>query len=64
MAGTNWSGSHDKRQCVGGLDKDSIDNIIQKIRNPCDFNVIRLTFSIQMVYENPIIDKKLTSANP
>ena len=35
-----------------------------KIRNPCDFNVIRLTFSIQMAYENPIIDKKLTSANP
>ena len=40
---------------MGGLDKISLSRIIKTIKNGIDMNVIRLTFSIQMVQDNPII---------
>lgn len=63
LAGTNWSGGHAERQCAGGLDCLPIKEICQKIRKTFDMNVVRLTFSLQMFYDNILIPQKYVSAN-
>jgi endoglucanase len=34
------------------------------IKDVLDFNVVRLTFSLQMFYDDNVVDQKLISANP
>jgi hypothetical protein len=55
LSGVNWSGCHAERHCVGGLDYQPLEKIVQCIREVLDFNVIRLTFSLQMFYDNNVI---------
>ena len=64
LAGVNWSGSHETRECVGGLDKAHRYDIIKLVRKEFDFNTIRLTFSLEMFFENRVIDEKYLSCNP
>jgi hypothetical protein len=51
------------RHCVSGLEYRRLGDICRELRT-LGFNSIRLTFSLQMLYENPIIDQKHLSANP
>ena len=41
-----------------------MDELAMEIRKKFDMNCIRLTFSLQMFYDNNIIDQKLIQANP
>ena len=52
LAGTNWSGGHAKRHCVAGLDRLPLAQLCRKIKDELCMNVIRLTFSLQMFYDN------------
>ena len=64
LAGTNWSGGHASRHCVAGLDRQPIGEILKKIKHEFGMNVIRLTFSLQMFYDDNIIPEHLVRANP
>jgi hypothetical protein len=64
LAGVNWSGGHAERHCVGGLDCQPLRKIAEYIRRDLDFNVVRLTFSLQMFYDDNVVQEKLISANP
>ena len=64
LAGTNWSGGHAKRHCVAGLDRLPLSQLCQKIKKDLGMNVVRLTFSLQLFYDNNIIPNNLLSANP
>lgn len=64
LAGVNWSGGHAERHCVGGLDKQKLSDICKMIRKDLDLNSVRLTFSLQMFYDNNVIDFQLIKANP
>jgi hypothetical protein len=64
LAGVNWSGCHAERHCVGGLDCRPLEDIVRCIREELGFNTVRLTFSLQMFYDNNVISNNLISANP
>lgn len=64
LAGVNWSGCHAERHCVGGLEYRTLQEIVKFIKDDLDFNVIRLTFSLQMFFDDNVVDQKLISANP
>ena len=55
LAFVNWSGSHMCRHCVDGLEFRNLNELCEEIRNTLGFNGVRLTFSLQMYYENPVI---------
>jgi hypothetical protein len=56
LAGGNWSGGHMGRHCVDGLEFRSLRDIAMDIRFKFKMNCIRLTYSLQLIYDNNIID--------
>jgi hypothetical protein len=63
LAGVNWSGAHMCRHCVDGLEFRKLRDICREIRS-LGFNCVRLTFSLQLFFDNNQIDKKFLRANP
>jgi hypothetical protein len=55
LAGGNWSGGHMCRHCVDGLECRPMRDIAMDIRYKFKMNCIRLTFSLQLFYDNNII---------
>ena len=64
IAGVNWSGGHAERHCVAGLECQSLRELCRYIKKELDFNTVRLTYSLQMFYDNNVIPSKLLAANP
>jgi len=64
IAGANWSGGHMKRHCVGGLDRRPLNELCKDIRTKFGMNCVRLTFSLQLLRDNNVIDNSLISKNP
>ena len=48
---------------VNGLDRQSIDNIANTIAS-LGFNCVRLSFSLEQFYDNPLIEASRLTANP
>lgn len=59
----NWSGAHMCRHCVDGLECRRLQDLCREVRQ-FGFNCIRLTYSLQMYYDNPVIPDKYLTANP
>ena len=64
LAGVNWSGGHAERHCVAGLECRNLRDMCRYIRKELDFNTVRLTFSLQMFYDNNIIKDAHLDADP
>lgn len=64
LAGVNWSGGHAERHCVGGLDYQKLADICKIIRKDLDLNSVRLCFSLQMYFDNNVIEERHIKANP
>lgn len=64
LAGVNWSGGHAERHCVAGLECRTLRELCRYIRKELDFNTVRLTFSLQLFFDNNVIDDKLIRADP
>ena len=64
LAGGNWSGAHMCRHCVDGLECRPMRDIAMDIRFKFKMNVIRLTYSLQLIFDNDIIPAKYLLANP
>ena len=63
LASINWYGASDELFVCGGLDtrhRNAIATLIRRL----GFNSVRLPYSDELVYENPIIDAALLTANP
>ena len=52
-----------ERYVVNGLDTVDINEIAQDIAN-YGFNCVRLTFSLEMFYKDPVVSEDAISANP
>ncbi len=50
----NWSGAHMCRHCPDGLECRKLEDLCAEIRK-FGFNCIRLTYSLQMYFDNPVI---------
>ena len=59
----NWYGAHMEGFVVNGLDVRPVDDIAQTIAS-LGFNCIRLPFSLEQFYDNPIVEASRLSANP
>lgn len=64
LAGGNWSGGHMCRHCVDGLECRPLRDIAMDIRYKFKMNCIRLTYSLQLFYDNNIVPEKYLKANP
>ena len=64
IAGANWSGGHLGRHSVSGLEKRPLKDIVLDIKNVFKLNAIRLTYSLQLIYENNVIPDRYLKANP
>ena len=64
LAGGNWSGAHMCRHCVDGLECRPLRDIAMDIRYKFQMNCIRLTYSLQMFFEDRPVPAKYLSANP
>jgi hypothetical protein len=64
LAGGNWSGGHMERHCVDGLECRKLRDIALDIRFKFKMNCIRLTYSLQLIFDNNIIEEKYLKANP
>lgn len=64
LAGGNWSGAHMCRHTVDGLEMRPLRDIAMHIRYKFKMNCIRLTYSLQMYYDNNKVDPKYLKANP
>ncbi len=64
LAGTNWSGGHAERQCPAGLDRVHISSICKSIKETFGMNSVRLTFSLQMFFDNKKIPNRHVKENP
>lgn len=63
LASINWSGAHMCRHCISGLEYRRLADLCKEVRS-MGFNCVRLTFSLQMLYENPVVPSKFLTANP
>jgi endoglucanase len=63
LACVNWYGAHMERYVVDGLDVQSIDFIADRIKS-LGFNCVRLVYSLDMIYLNPIVSRSAISSNP
>lgn len=64
LAFVNWSGAHMCRHCVDGLECRKLEDICDEIRANFGFNGVRLNFSLQMYFDNPVVSPKYLTANP
>ena len=64
LAGGNWSGAHMKRHCVDGLECRPMRDIAEHIRHKFGMNCIRLTYSLQMIYDDNVVPPEYLKANP
>lgn len=64
LAGGNWSGGHMCRHCVDGLECRPLKDIAMDIRFKFKMNCIRLTYSLQLIYDNNVVPEKYIKANP
>ena len=55
LAGGNWSGGHLCRECVDGLECRPMRDIAHDIRYKFKMNCVRLTYSLQLFYDNKVI---------
>ena len=55
LACVNWYGAHMEGHVVNGLDRQTIASIANTI-NSLGFNCVRLPFSLEQFYDNPIIE--------
>ena len=51
------------RHCVDGLEMRRLKDLCREIRE-FGFNCVRLTFSLQLFYDNNVINNRYISANP
>lgn len=63
LAGGNWSGGHMCRHCVDGLECRPLRDIAMDIRYKFKMNCIRLTYSLQLIFDNNEIPAKYLKAN-
>lgn len=63
LASINWYGASDELFVCGGLDSRHRNAIATLIRR-LGFNSVRLPYSDELIYANPVIDASLLKANP
>merc|ERR1719192_3229201 len=63
LACVNWYGAHMEGHVVNGLDKRSIEGIATTIAS-LGFNCVRLPFSLEQFYDDPIVETSRLTANP
>lgn len=63
LACTNWYGAHMERYVVHGLDLQPIDSMAEMIADQ-GFNCVRLPYSLEQYYLNPVVEDDAVSANP
>jgi endoglucanase len=63
FACVNWYGAHMGRYVVDGLDKQDLEVITDRIRN-LGFNCVRLVYSLDLIYLNPVVDRMALAMNP
>lgn len=63
LASVSWFGAESADFVVGGLDRNTLQNIASQIRT-MGFNSVRLPWSNEMVESNPLVKSNLLAANP
>lgn len=63
MACVNWYGAHMERYVVDGLDIQPYQFIVSRVKD-LGFNCVRLVYSLDMIYLNPVVSRIALSANP
>jgi endoglucanase len=63
LACVNWYGAHMERYVVNGLDLVDINEIAQGIADK-GFNCVRLVYSLEQYYSNPVVSSDALTANP
>ena len=63
LACVNWYGAHLKRSVVNGLDLVDINELAQDIADK-GFNCVRLVYSLEQYFDNPVVDAEYLAANP
>lgn len=64
LAGGNWSGAHMCRHTVDGLECRPLRDMAEDIRYKFKMNCIRLTYSLQLIFDDNVIPEKYLKANP
>lgn len=59
----NWYGAHLERSVVDGLDLVDINELSEDIASK-GFNCVRLVFSLEQYFENPVVESEFLTANP
>ena len=59
----NWYGAHLERSVVNGLDLVNINDLSQDIADK-GFNCVRLVFSLEQYFKDPVVDAAYLTANP
>eukprot|EP00961_Rhodomonas_salina_P022722 304834-Rhodomonas_salina.6 len=59
----NWYGAHMEIFTVGGLHKQPLQTLASNI-SQLGFNCIRLPFSLDLWYEDPVVPEHALAANP
>merc|ERR1719419_1767741 len=62
LACVNWYGAHMEGHVVNGLDKQPIASIASTIKS-LGFNCIRLPFSLEQFFMDPVVEESRISAN-
>lgn len=62
LIGVNWAGAHIVN-APGGLDRVPIASIAQQIKM-LGFNVVRLTWSVESVLRDEVVEDRVVAANP
>jgi endoglucanase len=63
LACVNWYGAHMERYVVNGLDLLPMDEIANDIAND-GFNCVRLPFSLEQFFVDPVVSADAVMANP
>ena len=63
LACVNWYGAHMEGHVVNGLDRRSVEGIATTIAS-LGFNCVRLPFSLEQFYDNPLVEDARLTANP
>ena len=63
LACVNWYGAHMERYVVNGLDLVDINEIAKGIADK-GFNCVRLVYSLEQYYSNPVVSSDALTANP